>query len=202
MLEAALSMVGLLFFSFLSLRFYSAYKRQLRKERMGFEPSNIGKEAKSKADALLDKLTIKDLTKTLIPSRKQPLLEFIVIGDGKNLHQVMPYHKEAKYLSEKTGKEYEVNEDTLFLHKPFWKRGKLMAIFNSEGEPYKVPDPEETKDKPTAETLYIADKSTALTRTLKEMFTQHLNLKKILFFVIIGIVGVVVFMVLSGGIRF
>lgn len=141
------------------------------------------------------KMIIKDLTETIMPSRKEPLLEFIVLGDGKNLHQTVAFDKKAKYVSERTHLTYEIQDENLLLKKPFWGRRKLVAIFKSDGTPIKIVG---STDKISAETLHLAERSTALSRSVKEMFSKHFDMKKILFFVVIGVIGVVIFMVLTG----
>lgn len=197
--------IGIGSFSLLALYFFIAYKRQLKCEKTnnpGIEPQLNTEETITpsyKTETTTNKLRhiIKDFTKTIMPSRRDPLLEFIVLGKGKNLHQTVPYDKNAEYVSERTGQKYKIDEENLVLFKPFWGRNKLVAIFHKDGTPVKI---EASKKKEiTAETLYLADRSTALGQSIKEMFTTHLNIKKILFFVIIGVVGVVVVLILIGG---
>ena len=134
------------------------------------------------------------------PKKKGPLLEFIILGSGKNIHKTVSYSETAKYVSEANPSKikYEVNPDNLLVVKPFLRKKKLVAIFQKDGTPVKI---ERSDNKVTAEILELANRSTALSRTIKEMFTTHLNMKKILFFVIVGVIGVVVVLILTGGIR-
>jgi len=144
------------------------------------------------------KLIIKDLTETIRPSLKEPMLEFIILGHGKNLHQTEPFSKDAQYVSESTGNIYEIEEENLMLKRPFWGRKKLVAIFHADGTPVKI---EGGKEEISAESLFLADQSRSLKHGLESVFTKHFDLKKIMFFVIIGVIAVVVIMVLTGGIR-
>jgi hypothetical protein len=157
---------------------------------------SVKKKAKRKKSQLgLDKeFTINDVKDTFKPSIKNALLEFIIIGNGKNLHQIMPYTKEALYKAGNV--EYKVENSNLLVKKPFLGKLKLTAIFHEGGVPVKV---EESKNPITAEILYLAQRSGALERSIKEMFSSHLNMKKILF--IVGAVAVagVVFFLMSGG---
>lgn len=153
--------------------------------------------AKKRKQLDLDKdITIKDVSETFRPSKKNALLEFIIIGSGKNLHQVMPYKQDAEY---KCGEQtFKVENDNLLIRKPLFGKIKLTAIFHADGKAVKIAGSNDKKV--TAEILSLAQRSGALGRTIKEMFSTHLDLKKILFFVVIGVVAVVVFLVLSGGI--
>lgn len=150
---------------------------------------------KPQASKLENEIAIRDLTETVMPSRKAPLLEFIVLGNGKNLHQIVPYVKDAKYVSERTGKEYMVNEDCLLVVKPFWGRKKLVAVFDGEGEPVKI---EKSTNPVTAETLYLADRTTALGSAIKQMFATAFANKKLVFGILIGVVAVAAIMILMG----
>jgi hypothetical protein len=147
----------------------------------------------------IKKITIKDLKETIRPSKKTPLLEFIILGQGKNFHQIVDYSKDAKYVSEsdKT-KSYDVKDENLLVVKPFWRRKKLVAIFKNDTAPIRI---EHSNDKITAEILQLANTSSTLGRTIKELFTTHLDMKKGLFFLIIGVVGVIIALVLGGVIK-
>lgn len=153
------------------------------------------KKAKKKSLGLEKEIKIKDVKDTFMPSRKAALLEFIIIGDGKNLHQIVPYTKGAVYKS--GDQEYKVENNSLLVQKSFFKPKKLTAIFRNDGTPIKI---EGDKAMVTAEILSLAQRSGALSRTLKEMFSTHLDIKKIFFFVVIGIVGVVIALVMFGGV--
>lgn len=147
----------------------------------------------------LKKITIKDLKEAVRPSIKKPLLEFIILGNGKNFHQIVEYSKDAKYVSESdTTKSYDVKDENLLVVKPFWRRKKLVAIFKNDTSPIKI---EHSSDKITAEILQLTNTSSTLGRTIKELFTTHLDMKKGLFFLIIGIVGVVIVLVIGGIIK-
>lgn len=154
------------------------------------------KTKKAKSTTSLDKeIKIEDVTKNFRPRIKDAVLEFIIIGSGKNLHQIVPFKEDANYqVGEKT---YTVNNNSLLIRKPFFGKIKLTAIFREDGSPVKVEG--NNSEKVTAEILSLAQRSGALSRTLKEMFSTHLDLKKILFFVVIGIVGVIAFLIISGG---
>lgn len=147
----------------------------------------------------IKKITIKDLKEAVRPSTKKPLLEFIILGQGKNFHQIVEYSKDAKYVSESDStKSYDVKDENLLVLKPFWRRKKLVAIFKNDTSPIKI---EGSSDKITAEILQLANTSSTLGRTIKELFTTHLDIKKGLFFLIIGVVGVVIALILGGVIK-
>lgn len=139
--------------------------------------------------------TLKDVTQTFRPSVKNALLEFIIIGNGKNLHQVMPYTKDAKYTTA-SGKQITVSNDDLRIKKPLFGKIKLIAVINSVGEPVKQTI---NGEEPSAEILYLAKRSNVYSDKSKSTFASNLPLKKILFFVILGVVAVVVIFVLIGG---
>ena len=147
----------------------------------------------------IKKITIKDLKEAIRPSTKKPLLEFIILGHGKNFHQIVEYSKDAKYVSETDpAKSYDVKDENLLVVKPFARRKKLVAIFKNDTSPIKI---EHSSEKITAEILQLANTSSTLGRTIKELFTTHLDMKKGLFFLIIGVVGVVIALVLGGVIK-
>lgn len=160
------------------------------------------RKRKGKAKSSLDRdVTIKDVTGTLRPSKKIPLLEFIIIGNGKNLHQIVPYKPNAEYKANPSEVKFKVDNNNLNVQKPFFGRTKLVSIFRKDGTKYKaVTVKDASKCKITAEVLSLAQRSTALENKIKQMFASHLDFKKILFFIVIGVVAVVVFLVLSGGI--
>ena len=151
------------------------------------------KKQKKKIDLNSD-ITIQDVTKTFRPSKKNALLEFIIIGDGKNLHQIVPFKTDASYKNGKT--VYKVESANLTIQKNMFGRKKFIAIFKRDGTAIKVKGDSKTV---TAEILSLAQRSGALGRTLKEMFSTHLNVKKILFFVVIGAAAVIIIYVVMGG---
>lgn len=139
-------------------------------------------------------------------------IEFIILGEGKNTHFVIPFLKSKV----KIGKQiYEAKRENLFVRKDFLKAKRFIAVFKEDGTAITLAKQgvqvtytnkdgikktvTEYNDKVTAETLYIAERSRSLTNGLSEMFSTHLNTKKILFFVAIGAVGVFVYMLISGG---
>lgn len=145
--------------------------------------------------SLNKEITLKDVSETLKPTKKSALLEFIIIGAGKNLHQVVPYKADEEYKAGET--IYKVENANLMVQRGFMGRKKYTAIFKENGDAVKV---EGGNGKVTAEILSLAQRSGALGRTIKEMFSTHLDMKKILFFVVLGVVAVVAFLIISGGI--
>jgi len=168
-------------------------------DKLFTEKSRATKKVKVKGKkpfgSLNKDFTIQDVTQGLRPSKKKPFLEFIIVGKGKNLHQKIAYKKNLKYKGE-NGVVYMVKNENLMIQKSFFGHKKLIALFNQDGKPITVKD---TKKNVSAEILSLADRSTALGRSLKEMFSVGLNLKKILFFIGIGIVAVVVIFIFLGG---
>jgi hypothetical protein len=156
----------------------------------------LKRNVKAKSKSLINSdVTIKDVKSIIHPSNKKHMLEIIVYGEGKNLHQTLPFKKGMIYKSE-DGKTFEVKNENLMMQKPFFGATKLFAIFDAEGKPLKIKGNDK---KITAEVLNLANKSTALGRSIKEMFSTNLNLKKILFFVGIGAVAIVVIVIVMGG---
>jgi len=189
----------------------------LMPKRSGFEPGftsktqgkGFFKEAKrhskikaaSPSKMLNLDWTIKDAEKILKPSKRKAFLEFIIVGNGKDVHQKMPFKKNMVYKGEAKrpdGKpvEYKVKNENLLVQKRFLRSKKLVAIFQEDGKPLKIAA---DTSKVTAETLSIANRSTAIGKGLKEFFSTGLPLKKILFFVGIGVVAVVIIYVLMSG---
>jgi hypothetical protein len=126
-------------------------------------------------------------------------LTFIIIGSGKNIHKTVLYAKDASYTTEASKKiTYKIDPDNLMVKKPLFRKARFIAIFKHDGTPVKV---EKSDNKLTAEILDLANRSETLGRSIKEEFTTHFNAKKILFFVIIGVIGVVVVLILTGGIK-
>jgi hypothetical protein len=156
------------------------------------------KKTKHKKPSPLEKeFTLKDVSSTFRPSFKNALLEVIVMGSGKNLHKTLKYNPDTPITFKAGEKDITVSNDNLFLSKPFMGKPKLMAIFDNDLKPVQI---KEDKSGISAEILYLAKRSGALGNTLKEMFTTHMDLKKILFFIILGIVAVVIFFIIFGGI--
>jgi hypothetical protein len=159
-------------------------------------------KVKSGFKGLNTDFTIKDVKETFIPSKKKAWLEIIVIGKGLNLHQKVPFKKDLEYKSENKDEKgkaitYKVKTENLNLVKPFFGAKKFVAIFDYDGTPKTVRNAQ--KNKITSEILNLADRSTTLGKTVKEMFSEHMNWKKILFFVGIGIVAVVIIFIMMGG---
>jgi hypothetical protein len=161
---------------------------------LGFKPDKTARKKRKKKSLTEKEFTLKDVRDTFKPSIKKALLEFIIIGDGKNLHQIVPYTETAEYTAGDT--TYKVENSNLMIKKPFIGKPKLIAIFQKDGQPVKMSGEE---CKVTAEILSLAQRSGALSRTINEMFSSHLDMKKILFFVVLGIVAVVAFLIISGG---
>ena len=179
-----------------SVVFYKGYRLDATKKEEKTGKTKNGKSKKQKSPLDLNKeVTLTDVQETLRPSKKHPLLEFIIIGTGKNLHQVVPFKKDATYKT--GGKTFKIENEHLLIQKPFWGRKKLTAIISKDGTPLKI---EASQSPITSEILGLAQRSTALENKIAQMFATHLDLKKILFFVVIGVVAVVVVLVLSGGI--
>lgn len=152
-------------------------------------------ENKSKAIKILD--ATKLATSELIPNFKPEQLEIILVGKGINVHQISTYRADQKYISEtEASKEYEIKQENLLLLKPFFGQRKFIAIFDDQKKPIEI---KKQEGKITAFTLYLADRSTTLGQSLKEMFSKHIDSKKIFFFVIIGVVVAVVYFIISGG---
>ncbi len=120
----------------------------------------------------------------LVRSKKKvQKVECIMIEDGKNTHSSSPI----------TAKKIDAAK--LFYTKPLIGKRKLFAFFQDETQLQL-----ETFDsKVSAKTLYLAERSQSLSKGLNEMFAQHFNMKKVLFFVGIGAVGVVLYYVFLGG---
>lgn len=154
--------------------------------------------------------------KQLKLKNKVPLVEIVILGEGKNTHVVVPF-----------GKSYEIGNVTytptrenIFLKKQSFKPDRYVAVFNKKGEPVKletdtttiktvtyVKDGKETKKiektktvEVTAQTLNIAHNSQSLKNGLAELFKNPLDGRKFLFIGAVVIVAVVVFMVMSGNV--
>lgn len=134
-------------------------------------------------------------------NQKKTQLEVVIIGNGVNIHQKVDFTEGLKLISDTDkNKEYVINDENVLLVSPFLGPKKYMALFKEKGEPIKI---EAQSSRITAGILYLAEKSTAMGNAIKEMFAAHFDKKKILFFVIIGIVAAAVyFLVTGGGIRF
>jgi hypothetical protein len=168
----------------------------------GFRGSRKDKKKVRKLKSPLEQnITFNDVMKTFKPSIKNAMLEFIIVGEGKNLHKTMPYDSKAEYVV--GDKKFTVDNDNIMIKKPsLFGKPKLVTILNSEGEPVKVKggNKDSVDVDVTAEILSLAQRSGALGRTIKEIFNVSLPIKKILFFVILGVVGAVIaYVVFMGG---
>lgn len=133
-------------------------------------------------------------------------VEMVIIQEGKNLHVKVPF-----------GKKYEIGEvvfepkrENLFLVERFARKSYYMAIFNEKGEPIeRKNEMMSIKDKDgkelrkveiTAKTLQIANNSQSLKNGLSELFSDPANKNKLLLIMALGVVGVVIYMIMSGAV--
>jgi hypothetical protein len=128
-------------------------------------------------------------------------LELIIIDKGTNLHITRKYDPN-EIIHTINDKQYKVEQENLFLIQPWafgrWRR-KFVAIFTADGKPVTIEPAEEAKA--TSEILYLAERSYAFSKMAKALFARYFGTKKILFFFIIGAVGVVIYLVYTGQIK-
>lgn len=152
---------------------------------------------KFKAPKIVIRDAVKFATDVIYPNQKAAKLEIIVIGQGSNLHQLSEYKKGSKFISESDkSKEYVVEEKNLLVNKPGYGQKKFIAIFKENGKSLEI---SKQPSRISAAVLYLADRSEALGQSIKELFGTHFSMKKILFFVLIGIVGAVIYFILTSG---
>jgi hypothetical protein len=142
---------------------------------------------------------IKDVVE-LLPGKQPPKIMFNIIGEGVNHHSVLDWKENAEYTGE-SGTVYKLKDENLGVSSGFLGGKKYVAIFRENGEAVK-PSGNLSRDFITSEILYIANRSSALSRGITEKFSTSLPLKKILFFVAIPMIAIAVIYVLTGGFRF
>jgi hypothetical protein len=168
--------------------FYFTTRKRKRKQKNKRTQKNLERDVK-----------IKDVVE-LLPGKQPPKVEFNVIGEGVNHHSVLDWKENAEYTGE-SGTVYKLKDENLGVSNSLFGGKKYVAIFKENGEAVK-PSGNLSKDFITSEILYIADKSSALSRGITEKFSTSLPLKKILFFVAIPIIAIAVIYVLTGGFMF
>jgi hypothetical protein len=158
------------------------------------------KQKKKRTQKNLERdVKIKDIVE-LLPGKQPPKVKFNIIGEGVNHHSVLDWKENAEYTGE-SGTVYKLKDENLGVSSCFLGGKKYVAIFRENGEAVK-PSGNLSRDFITSEILYIADRSSALSRGITEKFSTSLPLKKILFFVAIPIIAIAVIYVLTGGFRF
>ena len=131
------------------------------------------------------------------------------MGSGTNFHRSLPVTSISNKAPCKftfNDKNYELKPEHLFLQEkwfdfllkgPFKKKRFVSIIDEKTGAIVKLTEQEDI----SSEDLMTAQESQALGKAISQLFRDQMPSKKILFFIIIGVVAVVVFLVLSGQIN-
>lgn len=133
-------------------------------------------------------------------------VELVIMKNGKNLHVTVPFGH--KYQIGNT--VYEPKRENVFLVERTFRKPMYMAIFNDKGKSIKRENEMVSiKDKDgkelrkveiTSETLHIANNSQSLKNGLSELFSDPAHKNKLLLFMILGAIGLVIYMFMSGAV--